>query len=72
MKMGMDVIAANRMHKNIEGTRIDMSLFLLKLDNSTQNKNIFYITKLGHMLIKIRTPEDHDLFPIMLPNLNIS
>lgn len=43
--------AISRMYKKIEGNRIDMPLIPVQLVNTAQN--IFNLTKLEHMLIKV-------------------
>lgn len=48
----LDVISGARMRKKINGTRIGKSLILVQPAMTAQNRKIFKLTQLGHMLIK--------------------
>lgn len=52
MDVWLAVVAVCRMHRKIDGVRINMTLILLQSANRAQNKHVFNITKLGYMLIE--------------------
>lgn len=45
------------MHKLINGTQIDQPVILVQLFNSAKNRNVFSLSKLGHMLNKMELQE---------------
>lgn len=51
--VGFEVISVARMHKKINGTRIEMPLILEQPVTLVQNRNMFHLRKLGNMFIKV-------------------
>lgn len=45
------------MYRKIDETRNDMAFIVVQLTKTGQNKNIYNVTKLGHMPIKVYTKE---------------
>lgn len=55
MDKGFDIIVLLRIrvYRKIEGTRIDMSVNPSATNQNSENKILFNLTKLGHMLFKV-------------------
>lgn len=53
MEVGFEMISIFRMHKEIEGTRMCMTLIFVQLVNIAQSSNVCSLTKMGHILMKV-------------------
>lgn len=51
--VGFEVISVARKPKKRAGTTIVMSLILVQLNNTDLKENIFNLSQMGHLLIKV-------------------